>query len=149
MISSPLIVIVGTLPLGLLLRSVTFQLARIEVGESILATDWVEVSKLYKFCWCKRLVNCTLGILYTVVKIPTIPFAVAFLDTWTLPFAVLENAGRHQLAVVHIILPVMTADWCVSAEGGIKEDKKQMNNVILRASCWLRRILTRSPWFQE
>ena len=66
---------------------------------------------------------------YTVVKIPTIPFAVAFLDTWTLPFAVLENAGRHQLAVVHIILPVMTADWCVSAEGGSIEDKKQMNNV--------------------
>ena len=63
-VSSPLIVIVGTLPLGLLLRSVTFQLARIEVGESILATDWVEVTKLYKFCWCKRLVNCTLGILW-------------------------------------------------------------------------------------
>ena len=45
MISSPLIV--RTLPLGLLLRSVAFHLARIEVGESILATDWVEVSKLY------------------------------------------------------------------------------------------------------
>ena len=46
LISSPLIVIVGTLPLGLLLCSVTFHLARIEVGESILATDRVEVSKL-------------------------------------------------------------------------------------------------------
>ena len=46
LISSPLIVIVGTLPLGLLLRSVTFHLARIEVGESIFATDWVEVSKI-------------------------------------------------------------------------------------------------------
>ena len=62
---------------------------------------------------------------YTVVKIPTIPFAVAFLDTWTLPFAVLEHTGRHQLAVVHIILPVMTADWCVSAGGGISEEKNK------------------------